>query len=174
MATRNFSNRDSRPVHRADRLLKRRSSGFGGGQKEYRRIYKSGVIHKQSGHHRRMEHFVPEHNFQDFNVDQTIKKSIASKGYITPTPIQDRVIAHILNGSDVVGVVNTGTGKTAAFLIPLINKVILNRREKVLIVVPTRELALQIENELQGFTRGMRIFPSVASEGPVWAARYHN
>ncbi len=105
-----------------------------------------------------VEVFVPEHNFQDFNVEPTIKKAIASKGYITPTPIQDRAIAHVLNGSDVVGIANTGTGKTAAFLIPLINKVVLNRREKVLIVVPTRELALQIESELQGFTRGMRIF----------------
>ncbi|HEY4506658.1 MAG TPA: DEAD/DEAH box helicase [Candidatus Paceibacterota bacterium] len=105
-----------------------------------------------------IEHFVPEHNFQDFNVDLTVKKAIASKGYITPTPIQDRAITHILSGSDVVGIANTGTGKTAAFLIPLINKVILNRREMVLIVVPTRELALQIEDELRGFTKGMRIF----------------
>src|SRR3989344_304971 len=110
-----------------------------------------------------VEHFIPEHNFQDFNVDPTVKKAIAFKGYIIPTPIQDRVIAHILNGSDVVGVANTGTGKTAAFLIPLINKVILNRRERILIVVPTRELALQIESELQGFTRGMS--PERSREG---------
>ena len=160
MVTRNFSNRGFKTRSSGRPAFKRggNSSRFGGRSKNQgvyidpaRFINKAVIIEE-------VEHFIPEHNFQDFNVDQTIKKAIASKGYITPTPIQDRVIAHILNGSDVVGVANTGTGKTAAFLIPLINKVILNRREMVLIVVPTRELALQIENELQGFTRGMRIF----------------
>ena len=159
MATRNFSNRGfkTRPSGRPAFKRGGSSSYFRGriNKGEYidpARFINKAVITEE------MEHFIPEHNFQDFNVDQTIKKSIASKGYITPTPIQDRVIAHILNGSDVVGVANTGTGKTAAFLIPLINKVILNRKEQILIVVPTRELALQIESELHGFTRGMRIF----------------
>ncbi len=160
MATRNFSNRGFKTRSSGRPAFKRGgSSGFGGGRKKNTGEYINPALFiNKAVITEEVEHFVPEHNFQDFNVDQTIKKSIASKGYITPTPIQDRVIAHILNGSDVVGVANTGTGKTAAFLIPLINKVILNRREKVLIVVPTRELALQIENELQGFTRGMRIF----------------
>ena len=159
MATRNFSNRGFKTRSSGRPAFKRggSSSRFGGGKNKGEHIDPARFINK-AVITEEMEHFVPEHNFQDFNIDQTIKKSIASKGYITPTPIQDRVIAHILNGSDVVGVANTGTGKTAAFLIPLINKVILNRREQVLIVVPTRELALQIESELQGFTRGMRIF----------------
>ncbi|OGN17915.1 MAG: hypothetical protein A3E34_03070 [Candidatus Yanofskybacteria bacterium RIFCSPHIGHO2_12_FULL_43_11] len=160
MSTRNFSNRGFKTRASGRPAFKRggNSSRFGGrsrNQGEYidpARFINKAVITEE------VEHFVPEHNFQDFNVDQTIKRAIASKGYITPTPIQDRVIAHILNGSDVVGIANTGTGKTAAFLIPLINKVILNRKEMVLVVVPTRELALQIESELQGFTRGMRIF----------------
>lgn len=104
-----------------------------------------------------VEHFVPEHAFQDFPLEANLKHSITRKGYTTPTPIQDRAISHILHGLDVVGIANTGTGKTAAFLIPLINKVLLNHKEQVLVVVPTRELALQIEEELRGFTRGMRI-----------------
>ena len=161
MPTRNFSNRgfktraSGRPAFKRGGSSSRFSGGRSKNQGEYidpARFINKAVITEE------MEHFVPEHNFQDFNVDQIIKKAIASKGYTTPTPIQDRVIVHVLNGSDVVGVANTGTGKTAAFLIPLINKVILNRKEMVLIVVPTRELALQIEDELQGFTRGMRIF----------------
>src|SRR3989344_4164024 len=160
MATRNFSNRGFKTRSSGRPAFKRggNSSRFGGRSKnqgehiDRARFINKAVITEEE------EHFIPEHNFQDFNIDQTIKKSIASKGYITPTPIQDRVIAHILNGSDVVGVANTGTGKTAAFLIPLINKVTLNRREQALIVVPTRELALQIEDELRGFTKGMRIF----------------
>ncbi len=105
-----------------------------------------------------IESFKPEHAFQDFKVEGIVKKSIANKGYTSPTPIQDRTIPHILNGSDIVGIANTGTGKTAAFLVPLINKVVLNRKERVLIVIPTRELAIQIESELRSFTSGMKIF----------------
>ncbi len=159
MATRNFSNRGFKTRSSGRPAFKRggSSSRFGGGRNQGEHIDPARFINK-AVITEEVEHFVPEHNFQDFNVDPAIKKAIASKGYIIPTPIQDRVIAHILNGSDLVGVANTGTGKTAAFLIPLINKVILNRREQVLIVVPTRELALQIESELQGFTRGMKIF----------------
>ena len=102
--------------------------------------------------------FVPEHAFSDFAIGDALKRNVVSKGYKEPTPIQDRTIPHVLKGQDVVGVANTGTGKTAAFLIPLIDKVIKNPKEQVLIIVPTRELALQIEQELKGFTRGMKIF----------------
>jgi superfamily II DNA/RNA helicase len=110
--------------------------------------------------------FKPEHSFLDFAVSDNLKKAIVAKGYKDPTPIQDRSIPHILKGADLVGVANTGTGKTAAFLIPLINKVILNSREVALIIVPTRELAIQIDQELKEFTKGMRIF-SVCCVGGV-------
>ncbi|MBI2421099.1 MAG: DEAD/DEAH box helicase, partial [Candidatus Levybacteria bacterium] len=86
-----------------------------------------------------------------------LKDNIAAKNYTAPTPIQDQVIDHILSGRDVIGIANTGTGKTAAFLIPLINKVFLNRSERVLIIAPTRELALQIYEELRAFSRGLSI-----------------
>ena len=124
-------------------------------------------------------HFVPEHAFVDFKIEERLKQNIIAKGYKTPTPIQDRAIPHILAGRDVVGIANTGTGKTAAFLIPLINKVLLSPRENVLIVVPTRELAIQIDEELKGFTRGMKIFSAVCVGGANIGAqirnlRYHN
>ncbi|MDO8482572.1 MAG: DEAD/DEAH box helicase [bacterium] len=102
--------------------------------------------------------FVPEHKFGDFQIDERLKANILIKGYSLPTPIQDRIIPYILKGSDVVGIANTGTGKTAAFLIPLINKVLLSPIEQVLIVVPTRELAIQIDEELKGFTKQMKLF----------------
>ena len=105
-----------------------------------------------------IEHFTPEHAFDDFKIDERLKKAVVKKGYDQPTPIQDRTISHILKGADLVGVANTGTGKTAAFLVPLLNKVILNPREQVLIIVPTRELAIQIDQELKEFAQGMRIF----------------
>ncbi len=110
--------------------------------------------------------FVPEHNFADFQIDERLKKGIIAKGYVKPTPIQDRTIPLILKGQDVVGIANTGTGKTAAFLIPLINKVLANPKEQVLIVVPTRELAIQIDEELKGFAKGLSLF-SVTCVGGV-------
>ncbi len=110
-------------------------------------------------------HFVPEHRFEDFAIVEQLKKAIIAKGYTTPTPIQDRAIPHVLKGSDVVGIANTGTGKTAAFLIPLIDKVLRNPQEEVLIIVPTRELAIQIDEELKGFTKGMKLFSTVCVGG---------
>lgn len=102
--------------------------------------------------------YTPQHRFADFAVAPALKNNILAKKYDTPTPIQDKAIPHVLAGKDVVGIANTGTGKTAAFLIPLINKVLHDARQRVLIIVPTRELAIQIEDELRGFTRGMGIF----------------
>jgi ATP-dependent RNA helicase RhlE len=101
--------------------------------------------------------FVPKHHFKDFAVDEALKNNIIKKGYETPTPIQDTAIPHVLSGSDVVGIANTGTGKTAAFLIPLINAVLHDRKKHVLIMVPTRELATQIEEEFWTFADHMRI-----------------
>lgn len=93
------------------------------------------------------------HKFTDFNLFPKLMENILAKNYITPTPIQDQVIPLLLEGKDLVGMANTGTGKTASFLIPLINKVLLNRANKVLVLAPTRELAVQIEDEFREFAR---------------------
>jgi superfamily II DNA/RNA helicase len=98
------------------------------------------------------------HVFNDFAICNELKVNIGNKGFATPTPIQDQAIPYILEGRDVIGIANTGTGKTAAFLIPTIDKVFKNKREKVLIVAPTRELALQINDEFHAFAKGMRLF----------------
>lgn len=96
--------------------------------------------------------------FPELQVNSALKGNILKKGYNIPTPIQDQTIPLIMEGRDVVGVANTGTGKTAAFLIPLIEKIFKDRRQKVLIIVPTRELAEQINDELYLLTKNMRIF----------------
>ena len=113
-----------------------------------------------------VENFTPEHKFQDFKIDKRLVEAVTNKGYKAPTPIQDKIIQYIIDGSDVVGIADTGTGKTAAFLLPLINKILQNRREQILIVAPTRELAIQIDQEFKFFVRGMRIF-SVCCVGGV-------
>jgi ATP-dependent RNA helicase RhlE len=124
-------------------------------------------------------HFVPDHSFNDFLILEPLKQNIIKKGYTMPTPIQDKAIPHLLRGSDFVGLANTGTGKTAAFLIPLINKVLMNPKESIIIIVPTRELAKQIEDELKGFTKGLKIYGVSCIGGANIGAqirelRYHN
>ena len=124
--------------------------------------------------------YVPEHSFADFDINAQLKAGIIGKGYVTPTPIQDKAIPHVLDGKDVLGIANTGTGKTAAFLIPLINKVLSDRAQQVLIVVPTRELAIQIQSELRGFTgTAMKIFSVCCVGGTsivpqIRELKYHN
>lgn len=98
------------------------------------------------------------HAFADFQVSDVIKQNIVQRHYLQPTPIQDQAIPHILEGRDLIGIANTGTGKTAAFLIPLINKVLKDRTEKVLIVAPTRELAVQIRDEFFAFAKGLNMY----------------
>lgn len=93
--------------------------------------------------------------FSDYQIGDKLKRNIEDHGYTVPTPIQEMAIPHLLAGRDIIGIANTGTGKTAAFLISLINKSYFNRTQRVLIVVPTRELAIQIAEEFKLFARGM-------------------
>jgi len=106
-----------------------------------------------------------KNSFADFKVEKRIKLNVKNKGYLTPTPIQDKAIPLIIKGQDVVGIANTGTGKTAAFLIPLIDKVFKNNREKVLIITPTRELAAQIEQEFIAIAKGLRLYSALCIGG---------
>lgn len=108
---------------------------------------------------------VLQHRFVDFQLDERVMKNVTLKGYVNPTPIQDKAIPLLLEGRDVIGLANTGTGKTAAFLLPLINKILADRTQKVLILAPTRELAVQIQQELYGFTKGLNIFSIVCIGG---------
>ncbi len=109
--------------------------------------------------------YVPTHQFKDFAIDERLKRTIAAMGITTPSPIQDQVIPLILDGKDVVGLAETGTGKTAAFLIPLIERKKSDIRSATLILTPTRELAIQVDNELQKLARNFRFFSTVCVGG---------
>lgn len=111
------------------------------------------------------EAYLPTYQFADFPIHEQLKKNISAKGFITPTPIQDQTIMPVLEKTDVVGIANTGTGKTAAFLIPLLNKVMTGSQEKVLIVVPTRELALQINEEFLNFRGSLHLYSACCFGG---------
>jgi len=95
--------------------------------------------------------YVPKHAFSDFLITEQLKQNITKRGYVTPTPIQDQAIPLLLEGKDLIGTANTGTGKTAAFLIPLVDNLITKKTSRVLIITPTRELAAQIQAELDVF-----------------------
>ncbi|HPS40471.1 MAG TPA: DEAD/DEAH box helicase [Candidatus Woesebacteria bacterium] len=106
-----------------------------------------------------------QYAFADFAVDETIKINLSAKGYQIPTPIQDQIIPSILANRDAVGIADTGTGKTAAFLIPLIDKVLKNPNTRVLVITPTRELALQIRDELVTFSQNLAVFSTICIGG---------
>ena len=94
-------------------------------------------------------------NFTDLQLIEPIAKAIQEQGYTNPTPIQERSIPEILNGRDFLGCAQTGTGKTAAFSIPILQnlskKKISNNHIKALILTPTRELAIQIEENINAY-----------------------
>ncbi|WP_047097997.1 DEAD/DEAH box helicase [Chryseobacterium lactis] len=94
-------------------------------------------------------------NFTDLNLIEPIAKAIQEQGYTTPTPIQERSIPDILEGRDFLGCAQTGTGKTAAFSIPILQNLsknkISNNHIKALILTPTRELAIQIEENINAY-----------------------
>lgn len=109
--------------------------------------------------------YVPVNKFDDFAIHTSLKQNIAARGYTAPTQIQDEAIPYLLENRDLIGIANTGTGKTAAFLIPLIHKVLTNPRERVLIIAPTRELAVQIDQEFRVFSRGLGLYSAICIGG---------
>ncbi|MFZ1721529.1 MAG: DEAD/DEAH box helicase [Microgenomates group bacterium] len=101
--------------------------------------------------------FSPKNTFEDFNFHPQLLKAIQDKGYTSPTAIQDQAIQPLLEGRDLLGVARTGTGKTAAFLLPLIHNTYKQDNKRVLVMAPTRELAVQIRDELDSFTHQMQM-----------------
>jgi superfamily II DNA/RNA helicase len=92
--------------------------------------------------------------FRDFGFDEQIMEGLDSIGFETPTPIQKQIIPYIMQGRDVIGCAQTGTGKTAAYLLPVLHRIINNPVDGVntIIISPTRELAIQIAQALEGLS----------------------
>jgi len=125
------------------------------------------------------EPYKATHGFGDFGLNATLVKTIDSMGIKVPSPIQDQIIPEILNGHDVIGLAQTGTGKTAAFLIPLIEKTLADMNRQTLILTPTRELAIQIQDELRKLAKGFRFYSVTCVGGinirpQIKALRMHN
>ena len=107
-------------------------------------------------------------NFETFNFHPSVAAGVAAAGYETPTPIQARAIPQVLNGRDVMGLAQTGTGKTAVFVLPILNRLMGGKYGcvRALIIAPTRELAEQIHQAIETLGRKTRL-RSVAVYGGV-------
>ncbi len=98
-------------------------------------------------------------NFNQFNLDSRLQTGIKRAGYQTPTPIQEQAIPAALAGRDLVGTAQTGTGKTAAFVLPILHKLLSGnpKKTRALIVTPTRELAEQINQTVRDLSQGTQL-----------------
>lgn len=107
-----------------------------------------------------------KNKFSDFPFGSQLAHNIAQKGYEMPSAIQDQAIPFIIDGKDVIGLANTGTGKTAAFLLPIIERQSgVSQRPSVLIIAPTRELAQQIDEEFRDYARGLDLYSALIVGG---------
>lgn len=100
------------------------------------------------------EDYNPTNQFSDFAMHPTIAANIVRKGFTAPSPIQDQAIPLGLEGKDIIGIANTGTGKTVAFAIPVLHRLMQDRGSSALIIAPTRELAQQIDEEFRMVGKG--------------------
>jgi ATP-dependent RNA helicase RhlE len=111
------------------------------------------------------ENYEATNSFSDFNINPLLKRNLEFSGYLVPTPIQDQTIPAAIEGRDVIGVAHTGTGKTAAFAVPLLNELLTDRNKRALIMAPTRELAQQIEAECVKISKSSNIRTAVLIGG---------
>ena len=98
-------------------------------------------------------------SFHELELIEPVLKALNKVGYETPTPVQAQTIPHILTGRDLMGQAQTGTGKTAAFALPLLSRIDLKKMEpQVLVLTPTRELAIQVAESFQQYASQMKGF----------------
>ncbi len=128
----------------------RRSNGGGARRGEYINPARFVAVAKPT----QAADYESKHRFEDFQIEPRLKTNLIAKGFEVPSPIQDQTIPLGLEGRDVIGIANTGTGKTAAFAIPVLNALMTRQNARALIVAPTRELAQQIEQECRSLGKG--------------------
>jgi len=109
--------------------------------------------------------FEPENLFKDFAVADLLKDNLQRLGFEQPTPIQDKTIAFGLDGKDVVGIANTGTGKTIAFALPLLHRLLVDPNAYAIVLAPTRELAQQIEDECRRLAKASGLYGALLIGG---------
>ncbi|MBU0923611.1 DEAD/DEAH box helicase [bacterium] len=107
--------------------------------------------------------------FNEFNLKDLLQKAIDEAGFKEPSPIQEQAIPFVLAGRDIVGQAHTGTGKTAAFGLPILNNMKGNKGVEAVVIVPTRELAMQVSDELYRFGKFLGINTATVYGGQAYA-----
>ena len=144
----------------------RRTSGGGGGGRGPRRgQYIDPARFIKAATNSEVEAYEAIHKFTDFALNDVLQANLAGKGYVTPSPIQDQTISYGLEGKDIIGIASTGTGKTAAFALPLLDRLMSEPNSNALIIAPTRELAQQIEDECKALAKGSGLFGALLIGG---------
>ena len=116
-----------------------------------------------------------ERSIDELPISANLKECLNSKGFRRPTEIQDKTIEALLEGNDLLGIAQTGTGKTGAFLIPIIEQLIEHKNKSfALVVVPTRELATQVEDEFKSMTKGLGLYSNCFIGGTNINTDIHN
>ncbi len=150
-------------MHKAQTRKKRSFSGkksFRSRQKQTKKVDISRFTNKSTTDNEQKV-YENNHAFEDFELSSKLVEKIQKKGFKKPSEIQDKAIPPALEGKDIVGIAGTGTGKTSAFLIPVIQQLLEHKQENyAIIITPTRELATQINDEFLSFARGLNIFSS--------------
>ena len=118
--------------------------------------------------------YVPVNTFSDFAVEDLIKANLTKKGYVVPSPIQDQAIPAALEGKDVLGMANTGTGKTAAFAVPVLHQLMNDPSKSAVIIAPTRELAEQIEVEFRSIGKGSGLMGALLIGGSSMRTQFND
>jgi superfamily II DNA/RNA helicase len=103
--------------------------------------------------------------FKSLGVREDVLAVLTKHGFVTPTPIQSRVIQTGIQGKDIIGIAETGTGKTLAFGIPMIERILANKQSRGLVVVPTRELAIQVDETLRKVGSSLGLYTAVLIGG---------
>lgn len=154
----------NRPAPRGGRNNKRKNFNPKGRNQSQNRRKQSSVdvnLLTQKAQPQQVVAFEPTRSFSDLALHASLKATIAKKGFSHPTEIQDKSIDALLEGRDMMGIAQTGTGKTGAFLIPIIDRLLKEGRNfQTLVLAPTRELAVQIEEEFKSLTQKLGLYSS--------------
>lgn len=160
-----FQQKRSFGGYRGGRPQSSRFGGNGGQRRSFAKHINPLMYVKKAEEFVTIEETVTTNSFEDFGLNQFLMNNIKTKGFAKPTQIQDQTIGPILGNNDILGIAATGTGKTAAFAIPLINKILENPNKRILILAPTRELAMQIKDDFRSLTPGLRVYIALAIGG---------
>src|SRR5574344_970763 len=108
--------------------------------------------------------------FEDLKLTKSVQKAIAEIGFIEPTPIQEQAIPAIKSGLDVIGIAQTGTGKTAAYILPILTQLVKAEGEdpRAIIIVPTRELSIQVGEDIEELSQFTNIRHAAVYGGIGW------